>query len=83
VTPLRGKAEVIPIENVQEALAFMQRFIDGLEAERDRYKEAIEIALPALEGYLQGESGLPFTDPYRAARTAAEALHVALTGRTT
>lgn len=49
----------------------------ALKAERDRYREAIEIALPALEGFLQGESGLPFVPPYRAARTAAEALTAA------
>jgi hypothetical protein len=50
----------------------------ALKAERDRYCDGIEIALPALEGYLRGESGLPFSDHYRAARTAAEALRAAL-----
>lgn len=32
----------IPVNRVQEALAFMQRQIDGFEQERDRYKAALE-----------------------------------------
>lgn len=63
----------ITVESIHRAPDAAFNTIRLLQAEVQRYREAIEIALPALEG----ESGLPFTDPYPAARTAAEALSAA------
>lgn len=52
--------------------------IDAAEADAARLAEALDEARKFLWGYLRGEAGLPFDEPYEACRNAMETLDAAL-----
>lgn len=48
--------ESIPLDNVHQALAYMQEVIDGFEAENKRYKDALtRIAYAAVPAHMRVE----------------------------